>query len=244
MVLELDSAERDAPQPTRWSLVARVHEGDDETRIAALNELLLRYIPVLYWYLGRHHGLDVHQREDLVQGFIASKILERSILKQADRARGRFRTFLLNAFQNYIRDELRRAGAARRMPPGGALLPLEEADGVNDDCMLDRQFQHAWVGQVVTMAIQGMERECQQNERADVWTIFQRRLVEPMLEGAAPPPYGELIKELNLDSPSQAANLLITAKRMFARHLHAVVVETVEDPVQADAELEELKKCL
>ena len=101
-------------QPTRWSLVARVHEGSDEARMEALGELLQRYLPVLHWYLGRHPGLDAHRREDLVQGFVASKILEQSILERADRSRGRFRTFLLNAFQNYIRDEVRRASAARR----------------------------------------------------------------------------------------------------------------------------------
>ena len=94
------------------------------------------------------------------------------------------------------------------------------------------------------MAVKGVEEECNRNDRADVWTIFQRRLLEPMLEGARPVPYGDLVKALKLDSPSQAANLLITAKRMFSRHLHAVVSETVSDPAQADAELEELKKCL
>ena len=236
---------REGAQPTRWSLVARVHEGSDEARMEALGELLQRYLPVLHWYLSRHPGLDAHRREDLVQGFVASKILEQSILERADRSRGRFRTFLLNAFQNYIRDELRRASAARRTPPGGALLPYEEADGVAaGDSDMDRKFHRAWVGQVVAMAVQGMQAECDKNDRADVWTIFQRRLLEPMLEGARPVSYGDLVKELKLESPSQAANLLITAKRMFSRHLHTVVSETVEDPAQAEAELQELKKCL
>jgi len=244
MIPTVNKAEEGA-QPTRWSLIARVHEGSDETRLQALNDLLERYLPVLYWYLGRHPGLDAHRREDLVQGFVASKILEHSILERADRSRGRFRTFLLNAFQNYIRDELRRAAAARRMPSGGPPLPLEDADGTTEDTnSLDRQFQQAWISQVVAMAIEGVEAECDRNDRADVWTIFQRRLVGPMLEGAATVPYGELVRELKLDSPSQAANLLITAKRMFSRHLRAVVAETVENPAQAEAELEELKKCL
>jgi len=245
MMLNTEPTEREAPQPTRWSLVARVHEGSDEARMEALGELLQRYLPVLHWYLSRHPGLDAHRREDLVQGFVASKILEQSILERADRSRGRFRTFLLNAFQNYIRDELRRAGAARRTPPGGPPLPLEDADGTAEDHNdLDRQFHQAWISQVVAMAIKGVQAECDRNDRVDVWTIFQRRLLEPMLEGARPVSYGDLVKELKLESPSQAANLLITAKRMFSRHLHTVISETVEDPAQAEAELQELKKCL
>jgi hypothetical protein len=59
-----------------------------------------------------------------------------------------------------------------------------------------------------------------------------------------PEPYDKLVGRLGLASPSQAANLLITAKRMFNRHLRAVVMETVADPAQAEDEIEELKKCL
>ena len=176
---------------------------------------------------------------------MASKIIEQGILERADQGRGRFRTFLLNAFQNYVRDQLRRAGAARRAPPGGALLPLEEMEGVvADESQMDRQLHQAWISQIVGLAVASMEAECIAHDRRDVWSIFHSRLLAPLLEGATPEPYGALVKRLELDSPSQAANLLITAKRMFSRHLHDVVTDTVEDPAQAEAELEELKKCL
>jgi len=180
-----------------------------------------------------------------VQGFVAAKIIEQGILERANQARGRFRTFLLNAFQNYVRDELRRAGAARRTPPGGPLLPFEEAGAVaTDESRMDQKLHQAWISQIVQLAITGMEAECAASHRDDVWSIFRSRLLAPLLEGATPEPYGALVKRLKLDSPSQAANLLITAKRMFARHLNVVVSDTVEDSTQAEAELRELKKCL
>lgn len=239
------SGEETAAQATRWSIVARLRDSDDDTRLQALETLLRTYLPVLKWYLQRHPGLDPHQREDLVQGFVTSKVLDQDILARADRSRGRFRTFLLNAFQNFVRDELRRAAAARRAPPGGPPLPLEEADGVKDrETDLDRRLQQEWLRHVITLAVDGMRKECAAHERDDVWSVFRRRILEPVIEGAVPEPYGKLVERLGLESPSQASNLLITAKRMFSRHLHAVVLDTVDDPEQAEEELQELKKYL
>ncbi|MBT7702451.1 MAG: sigma-70 family RNA polymerase sigma factor [Verrucomicrobia bacterium] len=236
---------QDAPQMTRWSLVARAQDADANARTAALEALLQTYLPVLKWYLTRHSGLDSHKREDLVQGFVAKKILDQSILLKADRTRGRFRSFLLGAFQNYIRDELRRESAARRAPPGGHLLPLEEADGVSDgDADMERELRQAWVRQVVGQATESMQEECTAQKRSDVWSIFKSRLLDPMIDGEKPESYDTLVTRLGLESPSQASNLLVTAKRMFARHLRAVVAETVADPDQVEEELRELKMCL
>ena len=245
------SSIRDAPEPpktvqlTRWSLVARAYDGDDDTRQAALNTLLETYLPVLQWYLTRHTGLSFHEREDLVQGFVARKVLDQGIVARADRGRGRFRSFLLGAFQNYIRDELRRQNAAKRVPPGGRPLPLEEADGVSDgNIEMERELKEGWLRQVVAQATTGMKQECNDQEREDVWTVFRSRLLDPMLDGEKPEPYDQLVTRLGLKSPTQASNLLVTAKRMFARHLKLVVAETVDDPEEAEEELRELQMCL
>ncbi len=240
-----NDAEQDEPQVTRWSLVAHAQDTDPGARMEALAALLQTYLPVLKWYLGRHYGLDPHQREDLVQGFVAAKILNQDLLSRADRSRGRFRTFLLNAFQNYVRDELRKARAARRAPPGGALLPLEEADRVSsEDADMERQFHRAWVRHSVAKAVQGMKGECAAHGREDVWAIFHSRLLAPMLGGDAPESYDVLVARLGLASPSQASNLLITAKRMFNRHLRRVIADTVAAPAQVEDELRELKRSL
>jgi len=100
------------------------------------------------------------------------------------------------------------------------------------------------VRQVVDLAVKAMEKECAAEGRDDVWAIFSSRLLGPMLTGDEPEPYGELVARLGLESPSQASNLLITAKRMFSRNLNAVVLETVADPAEAEDELRELKNCL
>ena len=76
---------------------------------------------------------------------------------------------------------------------------------------------------------------------AEVLGLLEDRWDTRVLAGGT-----DLIHEIRhgIESPSRAANLLVTAKRMFSRHLHAVVRETVANPAQAEAELRELKQCL
>jgi DNA-directed RNA polymerase specialized sigma24 family protein len=242
--VKTESAVEEPAQMTRWSLVSRAQGSDTASRMAALDSLLETYLPVLAWYLSRHSGLDAHRREDLVQAFVTDKLLRQNIVDKADRSRGRFRSFLLNAFQNYVRDDVRKAQAARRMPAGGQ-VPLDEARDTPDDATgMDRHFQRAWAAQVVQLALDAMQQACAAKGSETVWAIFENRMVGPMLRGDAPSPYGELVEQLGLDSPGQASNLLLTAKRMFGRHLRQVVADTVPADGSVEMELAALKKIL
>jgi len=77
-----------------------------------------------------------------------------------------------------------------------------------------------------------------------LWGVFEARVLGPLLDNAAPMPYEQLVKRFDLPSPSVAANLLITAKRMFGRMLHEVVCETVSTDRDVEPEIRELKRIL
>jgi RNA polymerase sigma-70 factor (ECF subfamily) len=62
--------------------------------------------------------------------------------------------------------------------------------------------------------------------------------------GDEPLDYDQLVRQLGLETPLQACNLLITAKRMFARALREVAGEYVGDDRNVDEELGELKAVL
>lgn len=84
---------------THWSLVMRAKD-DSAT---ALNSLCLAYrAPLVVWL--RCRGEKLEDAEDGVQGFF-EHLLSHEFLRNATRQRGRFRTFLLAAFQNYLRDQ-------------------------------------------------------------------------------------------------------------------------------------------
>ena len=89
-----------------------------------------------------------------------------------------------------------------------------------------------------------MRDECEKSGRADVWGVFQSRLLAPILEGVEPIPYEDLVRQWGLQSPSHASNLLITAKRMFARAIRVVVGEYVAGGDDSESEIRELMEIL
>ena len=89
-----------------------------------------------------------------------------------------------------------------------------------------------------------MRQRCEAQDRNDLWGLFQSRLMDPILSGSEPAEYRELVERFGLKSPAHASNVLITAKRMFARTLRAVVAEYCQDDQEIESEIEELRQIL
>ena len=85
---------------TRWENVLAARDPADPQAGAALAELCRTYWYPLYAF-ARRKGCTPEQAEDLTQGFFSDG-LARGFLRTVDPARGRFRTFLLAAFENYL----------------------------------------------------------------------------------------------------------------------------------------------
>jgi predicted negative regulator of RcsB-dependent stress response len=78
----------------------------------------------------------------------------------------------------------------------------------------------------------------------DVWTVFQHRVLAEVFDSREALPYDTLAQQLGLDSPTRAANLLVTAKRTYARLLRAAVAEYELDADKIDQEIAELRDLL
>lgn len=119
---------RDAFVSTRWSLVLRAGTQPSTGADAALATLCETYWYPLYAFL-RRRGHDAEDAQDLTQAFFA-RLLEKRTLRQADPARGRFRSFLLAALQHFVANERDRDRAKKR---GGGVpvlsLEFETAEG-------------------------------------------------------------------------------------------------------------------
>src|SRR5687768_1201849 len=105
---------------TRWNLVQASRD------VKALESLVAIYWKPLYFFI-RQHGYDNETAKDIVQEFF-SMMIERSVLTKADPARGRFRTFLLTALSNFMKDWSK---AATRQKRGGGqpIVSLDFARG-------------------------------------------------------------------------------------------------------------------
>src|ERR1051325_11157386 len=89
---------------TRWSVVlAAQRRTDTPNARVALAALCRDYWYPLYAFV-RRKGHSPHDAQDLTQAFFA-RLLQKNYVAQADRERGRFRTFLLAALTHFLADE-------------------------------------------------------------------------------------------------------------------------------------------
>lgn len=219
---------------TDWTIVASTGTECG----AALTELVKMYRPALLAFLTFERRIAFQNAEDLLQGFLADRIVEGRLFERADQTRGRLRSLLLRSLVNYIAVQKRFESTAKR----GAKLQ-EPLDGVDDAIFqnhnLNREFDRAWARELLIRTRERMREECHQQGRRLVWEVFERRVLVPCDTGVEPAGYAELVSELGFQSPLQVANTLVTAKRMFDRILRLEVARYAP-PDQIDDEIRDL----
>lgn len=241
---ESTQGERSYPS-TIWSEVGRAGRLDEDASLEALSGLLEKY----YRPLKRHLQLAFQAEPDVaaewLHEFVHRKMLLGNLLRRASRNKGRFRTFLLNALDNFVRSEKRRENAQKRKPAQGvvSLQDLPSGWEIPAPSTHLQEFSREWAREVVGQTLAKMESECLGKGEARRWKVFKKRLLEPALEDVEPVPYEKLVTEFQFESPAEASNCLITARRQFRRLLREVVAEYVggED---IESELRRLQRSL
>ena len=230
---------------TQWSLVARAGQVDPEAKREALGQLLQRYWPALRAHLVHRKGLAEAKADDMVQDFIASKIIEKDLIARADRQLGKLRTFLLTALDRFVNNQLRNEQAKKRAPSEGELVAFDErAGGLPVGQRPSEAFDVAWARGVIDGALRQMHDECQSQGRTQIWGVFECRVIGPILEGTEPVDYQELVRRFSFQSPTQASNALTTAKRMYARALRDAVGQYAQGHDAIESEIDELRTVL
>ena len=120
----------------------------------ALAELLRIYWPPLYAFV-RRQGYGEDDAKDLTQGFVAH-LLEHGGLREFQRERGRFRSFLLASLKNFLANQRDRTSAQKR---GGGLEPLPLDSGIQprDNLTPERIFEKQWALAVLDRALQRVQ---------------------------------------------------------------------------------------
>jgi RNA polymerase sigma-70 factor (ECF subfamily) len=138
-------------QKTSWELVRAARNAE------ALDGLIRMYWKPLYFFV-RQKGYDNETAKDLVQDFLTAA-LEHGTLLKADPARGRFRTFLLAALTNFIKDWNRSAARLKR-GGGHALLSLDFEGGEQEyshetatEETPEALFHRAWARELLAQCI-------------------------------------------------------------------------------------------
>ena len=182
------------------------------------------------------------QADVLLQEFAEDKIIKAGWLQRADRQRGKFRDFLKISLRNFVLDRLSRAEVKHAPLSLDELevdLPVPEASA--------EAFDLTWVRTVLAETLRRMEADCKdpaagQPRRGQIWEMFRIRLLEPLFNDAPQVPYDQLIQSFGLKSPTDASNMLLSAKRMFKAHLTRVIKEYAEQDAATAEEIGALEE--
>ena len=201
----------------------------------ALDRLIERYRHPTYVHI-RAKGISPEDAEDLVQEFFTNW-LHRGLFGKADMIRGRFRNYLLTSLNNFIKNSFRNKHAQRRWPAGG--FSEEEIDRVADIDSPAEEFSRAFNSEMTRAVLALLEEECKRNGKQAHYSIFQRRIVEPALDGAETPPMKLLAGEFQM-TEKQAANCLGTMKRAYRRLMESQILEYAASDEDVRQELHDL----
>lgn len=117
----------------------------------------------LYWrpvYLHlRRRGLTIEDAKDVTQDFFA-RFIEKDYARQADRTRGRFRSFLRAAVDHFLSDSGDRARAQKR--GGGRVLPLDVKEAeplLSKEGSPELHFDRQWARTLLEDALRELAAE-------------------------------------------------------------------------------------
>ena len=126
---------------TQWSLVLAAGEPDSPRAEEALADLCARYWHPVFAFI-RREGYTTDEAQDLTQGFF-TRLIEKRDLGDADRTRGRFRTFLLAACRHFLSNERDRAQALKR-GGGQVAVSIDDAMGKTTDETPEQVYERQW----------------------------------------------------------------------------------------------------
>jgi len=229
---------------TQWSLIENIKAGEDRDR-ALIGLLLERYWKPVYCYL-RRKGHDNEQAKDLTQAFFHEVVLNRDLVRRADQAKGRFRSFLLYALNRYVAKQNLKEKALKRIPKA-KLVPLDivEPLALPEDiknASAEESYHYAWLSALLERVLSDVRTECGKQGMETHWMLFHRRVVQPILENNAQPSLRHLCDDYGIKDTKKASNMIVTVKRCFQAVLMRHACTTVLSEDQASEELNDLLK--
>jgi DNA-directed RNA polymerase specialized sigma24 family protein len=227
---------------THWSLIDNIQQHTDKDRFL-IGLLLERYWKPVYCYL-RRKGYRNEEAKDLTQGFFHEIVLNRRLVDRADSSKGRFRSFLLHALDQFLIDRIRRESTQNSIPKEKLVpfditdppeLPNTIIDHSPEDC-----FAYTWKSELLERTLAQVQADCQQQGLKTHWCLFRDKVLDPTLNKKESEPMKVIATRYRITSESTAFNMLLTVKRRFKTTLRTNLRLTVLSDADIDEEWQEM----
>ena len=221
---------------TRWSLVLAA-TGGGETAARALEALCRMYWKPVFTYI-RAQGFAPHDAEDLAQEFFA-RLLERDLLRDTGREKGRLRTFLAVVLKNFLCNA-REASSARKR--GGGLIRVDGDTAESEALLLesnqaspDKLFDRHWALTLLGRVLERLAEEYRRAGKGDVFDILKSTLAADALAATS----REFAARLDM-SDGAVRVAMHRLRQRYRDLLVAEIAQTVGDDVPVEEELRAL----
>jgi DNA-directed RNA polymerase specialized sigma24 family protein len=225
---------------THWSVVSQATDGDSS---AALERLCRTYWYPLYVFV-RREGYNEQDAQDLTQGFF-ELFLAKRYLKEVNRDKGRFRSFLLASLKHYLANEWKKANRQKR---GGLVetisfdaadaeerYQLEPAEESSAELIYDRR----WARAVLDSVMVKLREEFGQTGKLDRFEPLSCFLFQEPRPGE----YPELATQWKV-TESGVRSSVQRIRQRYAALFREQIAHTVSDPRDVDGEIAHLLAAL
>ena len=219
-------------------MVAAGRRGSAESA-DALASLCKSYWYPLYAYV-RRRGHDAVAAQDLTQEFFA-RLLEKNYVAQANRARGKFRSFLLASLNHFLAKEWRRV-SARKRGGGHHSLSLDFEGGErryhlepSHDLTPEKMFERRWALNLLAETLTKARAEYAGDDKLKLFDHLKSYLGGDRRKV----PYRQIADELGLTEGAVKVDVH-RLRRRCRELLRAEIAQTVSGPEQVDEELRDL----
>jgi RNA polymerase sigma-70 factor (ECF subfamily) len=228
---------------THWSVVLTAGQVPSANSEAALEKLCRVYWRPLYAYL-RRRGYSFHDSQDLTQEFLA-RLLRRNDLGSVNRERGKFRSYLLAALNNFLANERDRATAAKR-GGGQDLVFWDEQDAqaahsheAEPNLSPEKVYEKRWAITVLEQAFVRLQDEFAAAGKSRLFEEFKVFLADGTDNGA----YPVLAAKVGM-TPNAVAVAVHRLRQRYREIVRAEVAHTVGNRDQIDEEVRHLLAAL
>jgi RNA polymerase sigma-70 factor (ECF subfamily) len=230
---------------TRWSVVLLSAQSQAAGSSQALAELCQSYWYPLYAFI-RHRGYSADDAQDLTQGFFLD-LFEHDALKRVDQSKGKFRSFLLAALQNYLSNEATRMRSLKR---GGSVefvyFDMESAEDryrlePADHLTPEKIFDARWAMALLAEAMNRLSREYVVQGKATTFEVL-KIFLDP-LNSKKLPTYEQMANQLKV-SVAAVKTLIHRLRRQYTVFVREEISRTVSDAGDIDVEIHELCEAL
>jgi RNA polymerase sigma-70 factor (ECF subfamily) len=230
---------------TRWSIVLSCTDSGIESTAArdALSELCETYWRPIFTYICRR-DYSIHDAEDLTQDFFTT-LLNGQLLQRADPERGRFRSLLLKALQDFLghaAEKLRthkRGGGMRFVSWDDWMAEAPSQLSISEQALNswspERLYDLRWAATVVEQALRRLREECQSKSRLRLFETLSLYLATERADVS----YHDLARTLGI-AESAVKKQLHNLRRRYRWLLWNEVAQTVENPADVEGEIRHL----